>query len=86
MRDNLPELSGCTLLVPGYVNVDEVERIAQFIGNINEHIPYSLLVFHPAFQMMDLPITPKEQAMNCLNIARKNLKNVHLGNEFLLRL
>ncbi|MFX1275188.1 MAG: radical SAM protein [Promethearchaeota archaeon] len=80
----MPEMSACTLMVPGYVNHREVEKIARFIGSINNEIPYSLLVFHGDYQMKDLPITPRDQAEKCLKIAKKYLKNVHLGNKFLL--
>jgi len=82
--DNMPEMSACTLMVPGYVNYDEVELIARFISEINPEIPYSLLVFHGDYQMRDLPVTPKKQAEKCLKVAQKYLKNVHLGNKFLL--
>jgi len=80
----MPEMSGCTLMVPGYVNHEEVELIANFIREINPEIPYSLLVFHGDYQMKDLPITPRKQAENCLYVAKRYLKNVHLGNKFLL--
>jgi pyruvate formate lyase activating enzyme len=80
----MPELSGCTLMVPGYVNHDEVELIARFISEINPEIPYSLLVFHGDYQMRDLPITPRKQAEKCLQVAKRYLKNVHMGNKFLL--
>lgn len=82
----MPELSGCTLMVPGYVNHEEVELIAKYISEINPEIPYSLLVFHGDYQMKDLPITPRRQAVKCLEIAKEYLKNVNLGNEFLLGL
>ncbi len=84
-RNELPELSGCTLLVPHYVNHEEVEEIARFIASINEDIPYSLLIFHPDYKMKDLPITPREQVEKCLHVAKKHLKNVHVGNMFLLQ-
>jgi pyruvate formate lyase activating enzyme len=80
----MPEMSGCTLMVPGYVNHEEVELIARFISEINPEIPYSLLVFHGDYQMKDLPITPRKQALKCLEIAKKYLKHVNLGNKFLL--
>ncbi|MCK4382514.1 MAG: radical SAM protein, partial [Candidatus Lokiarchaeota archaeon] len=79
-----PEMSACTLLVPGYVNHEEVEQIAKFISEINDKIPYSLLVFHPDYQMKDLAITSRKQANKCLDIAKKYLVNVNLGNKFLL--
>jgi pyruvate formate lyase activating enzyme len=84
-RKGLFEMSACTLLVPGYINKEEVKLIAQFISEIDNEIPYSLLVFHPDYQMCDLPITPKQQALDCLKISKKYLKHVHLGNQFLLR-
>ncbi len=84
-RLNLPEMSACTLLVPGYVNHEEVEQIAKFISSINDKLPYSLLVFHPDYQMRDLPITPKEQVNSCLKVAKDYLEHVHLGNTFLLK-
>ena len=84
-RKNLYEMSACTLLVPGYTNKEEVELIAQFVSNIDVRIPYSLLVFHPDYQMSDLPITPKKQAIDCFKVAKEYLENVHLGNQFLLK-
>jgi pyruvate formate lyase activating enzyme len=80
----MPEMSACTLMVPGYVNYEEVELIAKFISEINPEIPYGLLVFHGDYQMKDLPITPRKQAEKCLKVAREYLKNVHVGNKFLL--
>jgi pyruvate formate lyase activating enzyme len=83
-RENLPEMSACTLMVPGYTTHEEVELIAKFVSSINEEIPYSLLVFHPQYQMRDLPITPKKEAYKCVEVAEKYLKNVNLGNKHLL--
>ncbi|MBY8984726.1 MAG: radical SAM protein [Candidatus Lokiarchaeota archaeon] len=83
---DMPELSACTLLVPGYTNSEEVELIAKFISSINKNIPYSLLIFHGDYQMRDLRITPRNQVLECLKVARKYLKRVNLGNKFLLGL
>ena len=74
-------MSACTLLVPGYVNHEEVEQIAKYISEINKEIPYSLLVFHPDYQMNDLPITPRKQAIKCFEIAKK-LKSLYLTKYF----
>ncbi len=82
--ESMPEMSACTLLVPGYVNHEEVEQIAKFISEINNEIPYSLLVFHPDYQMNDLPITPRKQANKCFETAKTHLTHVNLGNKFLL--
>ena len=83
-RKNLPEMSACTLMVPGYTNHEEVEQIAKFVSSINNKIPYSLLVFHGDYQMRDLPITPRKEALKCVEVAKKFLTNVNLGNKHLL--
>jgi len=73
-----------TLLVPGYVTVEEVEQIARFISDINPEIPYSLLAFYPSFRMTDLPPTSKAQASECYQIAKKYLNRVNVGNLHIL--
>jgi pyruvate formate lyase activating enzyme len=83
-RSDLPVLNATTLLVPGYINEIEVEKIASFIASINENIPYSLLGFHPQFEMSDLPFTSLEMATKCYEVARDYLKNVNIGNKHLL--
>ena len=83
-RKDLPEMSACTLMVPGYTNHEEVEQIAEYVSSINSEIPYSLLIFHGDYQMRDLGITPRKQALKCLDVAKKYLKKVNLGNKFLL--
>ena len=73
-----------TLLVPGYVDVSEVEKIAEFIASLDENIPYSLLAFYPHFYMRDLPTTSRKHAEECYRAAKRYLKNVRIGNVHLL--
>ncbi len=80
----MPEISACTLMVPGYTTHEEVKLIAEFVGSINPEIPFSLLIFHGAYQMRDLGITARRQVEQCLKVAKKYLENVNLGNKFLL--
>lgn len=82
----MPEMSACTLLVPGYTTSEEVGLIAKYISSINKNIPYSLLIFHGDYQMRDLRVTPRDQVLKCLKIAKKHLPKVNLGNKFLLGL
>ena len=84
-RPSPPLLTASTLLVPGYVDPQEVAAIAGFIADLNPDIPYSLLVFHPQFFMSDMPVTSRTQANQCLQAARDSgLNNVRLGNVHLL--
>jgi len=74
-----------TLMVPGYIDAQEVLQIAEFIAGLDPEIPYSLLAFHPESHMGDMPPTSRRQADACLNAARKaGLKRVRVGNEHLL--
>ncbi|MHA1993438.1 MAG: radical SAM protein [Candidatus Hodarchaeales archaeon] len=83
-RPDYPLLSATTLLLPGYVDVDEVEGIARFLSSLDRSIPYSLLLFHPDSFLSDLPVTPRKQVNRCYEIAQKYLDNVHIGNKHLL--
>jgi pyruvate formate lyase activating enzyme len=78
-------LTATTLLVPYYVDAEEVRAIASFIATIDSNIPYSMLVFHPDFYLRDLPITPRGQVDECYGVARSYLQRVNIGNEHLLR-
>ena len=83
-RPELPVLSASTLLVPGYVDVKEVDNITKFISEIDPNIPYTLLAFYPSYVMNDLPTTSKKQALECQKAAEKHLKNARIGNIHLL--
>ena len=85
-RPELPPLVASTLLVPGYIEAQEINAIASFIANINPDIPYALLGFHGDFLMTDLPRTSWDQANRCLEAARgAGLKRVRIGNTHILR-
>jgi pyruvate formate lyase activating enzyme len=84
-RPDPPFLVASTLLVPGYVEADEVGRIARFIAGLDVYIPYALLAFYAAFEMNDLPTTARRQAVECLEAAQAaGLRRVRLGNTHLL--
>ncbi|NVL93246.1 MAG: radical SAM protein, partial [Desulfobacterales bacterium] len=84
-RPEVPLLVASTLLVPGYIDGEEVYRIASFISGCSPDIPYSLLGFYPHFLMKDLPRTTRLQAEECLQAAREaGLTRVRIGNVHLL--
>ncbi len=83
-RPKDPVLTATTLLVPGYVDEEEVKEIAKFLATLDKSIPYSLLVFHPDSFLMDLPVTPLPQVKECYKAAKNHLDNVHLGNKHLI--
>ncbi|UCC30705.1 MAG: radical SAM protein [Phycisphaerales bacterium] len=84
-RPDPPFLIASTLLVPGYVQAEQVGQLAAFIAQLDPNVPYALLAFHPAFEMSDLPTTSHRQAMDCLAAAKSaGLTRVRLGNVHLL--
>jgi len=84
-RQEPPLLMASTLLVPGYVEEDEVAGIARFLADIDLSIPYSLLGFHSDYCFHDLPVTSRDLAERCLQACRDvGLRRVHMGNRHLL--
>ena len=84
-RPEVPLLIASTLLVPGYIDEKEIENIAKFIASLNPEIPYRLLAFYPHFYMSDLPLTSKNLAYKCYEVAKKaGLKKISIGNIHLL--
>lgn len=84
-RPSPPLLVASTLLVPGYVDRQEVSNLARFISSLDPNIPYSLLAFAPQFMMRDLPTTSRRHAEECLAEAKaQGLRRVRVGNVHLL--
>jgi pyruvate formate lyase activating enzyme len=84
-RAQPPFLIASTLLVPGYIEAEEVAKIAKFIAELDKNIPYALLAFYPTFFMNDLPTTSWRQAKECEQAALEaGLKRVRIGNVHLL--
>jgi pyruvate formate lyase activating enzyme len=85
IRRNPPLLITSTLLVPGYVDEQEIRNISRFIASVDPEIPYSLLGFFPHFFMSDLLLNQREIAEKCLEISKEEgLKNVRVGNMHIL--
>ena len=84
-RPSPPFLVASTLLVPGYIDREEISGIARFISSLSRDIPYALLAFHPQFMMDDLPPTSERHARECEAEAKaQGLRNVRVGNIHLL--
>jgi pyruvate formate lyase activating enzyme len=84
-RATPPPVVASTLLVPGYVDAEEVSRIARFIADLNPAIPYALLGFAPQFLFPDLPRTSARHAEEAEAAARAaGLRTVRVGNRHLL--
>jgi pyruvate formate lyase activating enzyme len=84
-RPEVPFARASTLLVPGYVDDQEIRALASFIADLDPTIPYSLLAFHPLYYMDDMPYTKREDAERFLRICKdEGLQKVRVGNPQLL--
>jgi pyruvate formate lyase activating enzyme len=84
-RSDPPLVVASTLLVPGYVDAQEVGRMARFIAGFDPDIPYTLLAFAPHFAMRDLGYTTREEAEAAEAAARAaGLTRIRIGNRHLL--
>jgi pyruvate formate lyase activating enzyme len=80
-RREPPLVCAATLLVPGYVSLEEAKKIAGFIASIDPDTPYSLLAFYASYLFPDLPSTSQEHAEKAEEISRKQgLSRIHVGN------
>jgi len=84
-RQEPPFLRASTLLIPRYIDVKEIRKIARFINQVDPTIPYSLLAYGPAFKLNDLPTTERGFAFKAKKVAEKEgLENVRVGNKHIL--
>jgi len=84
-RSEPPLLIASTLLVPGYIDEEEVRGISKWIASLDPEIPYALLAFHPQFFFRDLPTTSRRMAFRCKEVAEEaGLQRVRIGNLHLL--
>lgn len=84
-RKEPPLLVVSVLLVPGYVDMYEIEEIVKFISKLNCEIPISFLAYYPIFYLNDLPKTSRNHAELAKKIALDyGLKRINIGNIHLL--
>ena len=84
-RPEPPLLIASTLLVPGYIDEEEVRKISKWIVALDPDIPYSLLAFYPQFFFKDLPVTSRNFAFRCKEVAEgEGLRRVRIGNLHLI--
>ncbi|MDK2372828.1 MAG: radical SAM protein [Candidatus Korarchaeota archaeon] len=84
MRNDPPLIVVSTLMVPYYIDLREIESIADFLSSLDADIPYVLLAFHPEHLARDLPLTTREFAEEAVKVAEESGLEVYIGNEWLL--
>jgi len=70
-----------SLYILGWVEIDQIRKIAELLAQVDSEIPYAIVAFFPEHEMTNVP-SPNFQQMAEAFEATKDagLKNVKLGN------
>ena len=71
-----------TLIVPGVNDSrEQLEKIARFLAEVDQEIPWHISRFFPAWKMPDTPATPMSVLKLAEELGREaGIKHIHLGN------
>ena len=82
LLENFRYLSRCrarlraeSMLIPGLIDIDEIERIAKFIASLNPAIPYRIDAYLQV-PGTPWPNAPPERVKEAVEVSRKYLENV----------
>ena len=70
-----------SLYIPGWVETDQIRRIAELLAGVDQEIPFTILAFFPEYRMRDVPPPNLEQMLEAYDAAKDaGLRNIRLGN------
>ncbi|UCF95829.1 MAG: radical SAM protein [Spirochaetaceae bacterium] len=70
-----------SLFIPGWVETDQIVKIASLLAGVDSDIPFTLLAFFPQYQMQHVPAPTLEQMLSAYEAVRaEGLNQVRLGN------
>ena len=70
-----------SLFIPGWVETDQIEKIARILLEVDPQIPYTILAFFPEYQLKEVPPPSLRQMLEAYTRVKDiGLKNVRLGN------
>ncbi len=69
------------LYIPGWVEVDEIRKIARLVASVDRDIPFTILAFFPAYKLSDVKPPNVMELVKAFAAAKEEgLKRVKLGN------
>jgi pyruvate formate lyase activating enzyme len=81
MRERGFTLEVLSLLIPGWVEADQIELIAGILNEVDPELPFTILAFFPEYQLKDASPPTVSQMLEAYEKARDaGLVNVRLGN------
>ncbi len=74
-------LEALTLYIPGWVELDQIAKIAKLIADVDKSIPFTILAFFPEYKLRDVRPPTLHEMIAAYYVAKNNgLENVKLGN------
>jgi pyruvate formate lyase activating enzyme len=81
MRKRDFTLEVLSLFIPGWVQADQIEKIAGILKEVDPGIPFTILAFFPEYQLKEVPPPTISQMIGAYKRVKDvGLKNVRLGN------
>ncbi len=75
------QLEVLALYIPGWVEVEEIARIARLVADVDPNVPFTVLAFFPAYKLMESrPPTVLELARAVAAVKEAGLRRVKVGN------
>ena len=73
------------LCIPGWVETDQIGHIAERVAEVDIEIPFTILAFFPAYQMLEVPPPAPGQLIDAfLEAKAAGLRKIKLGNVHLV--
>ena len=70
-----------SLYIPGWVESDQIKKIAKILAEVDTEIPFTILAFFPQYKLRDVPAPNLNQMLEAYQAVKEvGLKNVRLGN------
>ncbi len=70
-----------TLFIPGWVEEDQLRKIAEIVAAVDRNIPFTILAFFPEYRMKDVPPPDLDQMLRAYDeVIETGLINVRLAN------
>lgn len=70
-----------TLYIPGWVELDQIAKIAELIAEVDKSIPFTILAFFPEYKLRDVRPPTLYEMIAAYHVAKRaGLENIKLGN------
>ena len=70
-----------SVYIPGWVETDQIGKIAELLAQVGGRIPYAIVAFFPEHKLKDVPSPNLQQMIEAFEASKDaGLKNVKLGN------